>query len=79
MSGVREGWVRGQPPPAALQVLRVKVRGAGGGGGADVIDSASAAHARADTTRLQTDGQIYLQLTKTVNGPHPNCGIIFYP
>lgn len=29
------------------------------GGGADAIDSASAAHARADTTRLQTDGQIY--------------------
>lgn len=72
MSGVREGWVRGQPPPAALQVLRVKVRG-----GADAIDSAAAAHARADTTRLQTDGQIYLQLTKTVNGPHHNCGIIF--
>lgn len=66
MSGVREGWVRGQPPPAALQVLRVKVRGAGGGG-ADAIDSASAAHARADTTRLQTDGQIYLQLATYEN------------
>lgn len=73
----------GQPPPAALQVLRVKVRvvelAVGGGMGGQTLSIRRRQHARADTTRLQTDRQIYLRLGKTVKGPHRNCGSIFSP
>lgn len=60
MSGVREGWVRGNHPRQPCKCYEWKWVVLGG---ADAIDSASAAHARADTTRLQTDRRTDLLAT----------------